>query len=164
MDGSASTDDIDTVALSEPAATTVNAAALMPVRPSTVTDMGPLVAPVGTMATNCVALACITKAGRPLNATLLLATLDTLNAWPVIVTDMPATPRIGENPETIGDGYGDVTVKFVALVPMRPSTDTLIGPVVAQVGNVAISRVVVADVRFAWMPLKVTIFPDVDAT
>ena len=56
---------------------------------------------------------------------------------PVIVTREPTTPLVGVNEVTVGT-IGTVTVKFVALCPVPPPVVTLILPVVAPVGTVAV--------------------------
>lgn len=53
---------------------------------------------------------------------------------PVIVTDVPVGPAAGVNPLITGR-----TLKLLALVAVWPLTVTVIGPVVAVLGNVAAS-------------------------
>jgi hypothetical protein len=60
----------------------------------TFTVIGPLVAPVGTVAFNCVAVAVETAAVVPLNLTVSLAAV-VLKLVPVIVTSVPAGPLPG---------------------------------------------------------------------
>jgi len=54
---------------------------------------------------------------------------------PVITTLEPIPPASGDKPETTG---ATMTVKFVALVPEPPPVLTLIFPVVAPEGTVAV--------------------------
>src|SRR2546423_5443969 len=58
---------------------------------------------------------------------------------PVIVTDVPTGPLVGEKPEIVGAGTPLVTVYDPALVPVPPGVVTAIFPVVAPEGTVAVS-------------------------
>jgi hypothetical protein len=71
------------------------------VRLPTVTLIGPVVAPDGTVATISVLVALVTVAEVPLNATELLAAV-VLKFAPVMVTDVPAVPLDGEKLEMVG--------------------------------------------------------------
>ena len=55
---------------------------------------------------------------------------------PVIITFVPTGPLVGE--KLVIEGAGTVTVKLVELVPVPFAVVTLIGPVVAPVGTVAV--------------------------
>jgi hypothetical protein len=80
-------------------AATVNELALVPVPPAVVTDTVPLVAPVGTVAVTCVAELTVNDvADVPLNFTAVAP----VKPVPVIVTDVPTGPLVGENPVTVG--------------------------------------------------------------
>ena len=72
----------------------MNAVALMPVAPLTVTDITPVVAPAGTVVVILVAELAVTTAAMPLNVTILLAG-DELKFAPVMVTVVPMGPLVG---------------------------------------------------------------------
>ena len=57
---------------------------------------------------------------------------------PLIVTGVPGMPILGKNPEIIGDSDGSAILKFFALVAVPKGELTLIGPVVAPMGIVAV--------------------------
>ena len=59
--------------------------------------MGPFVAPVGTTAIACVAVAEVTVAPTPLNATVSCSG-SLLNPVPLTMTDVPGDPLVGEKP------------------------------------------------------------------
>jgi len=67
----------------------------------TVTEIVPLVAPVGAATTSCVAVAELTVAVVPLNLTVLLE-LVVLKFVPWIVTDVPTGPLVGVNEVIVG--------------------------------------------------------------
>ena len=73
---------------------------------------------------------------------------------PVMVTAVPINPLDGVKDETVG---GKITVKLVELVPVFPTTVTVIVPVVAPAGTVAVILVVVLAVTTAVVPLNLTI-------
>jgi hypothetical protein len=115
--------------------TTVKFLELVPVPPGVVTLILPVTAPTGTVAVIWVA-ELITKLARiPPNRTAVAP----VKAVPVIVTDVPVRPLVGENDEIVG--AGTVTVKFVALVAVPPGVVTVIFPVVAPVGTLVSIRV-----------------------
>lgn len=130
---------------------TVNELALAVVAPATVTEIAPLVAPAGTTAISCVALADVTAATVPLNETVSFATVGS-KLLPAIVTDVPTGPLAGFNPKTCG-----ATTKLVELVAVLPPVVTVIGPVVAPAGTVTVNCVVVVLTTVAAVPLKVTV-------
>lgn len=111
--------------------TTVNVDALVPVPPGVVTEIGPLVAPEGTVAVICVSRLTVKVALVPLNFT----DVAPLNALPVMVTVTPVPPLVGVNPLIAGGG---MTVKFAELVPVPPGVVTPITPVLAPDGTVAV--------------------------
>jgi hypothetical protein len=122
--------------------------------PLTVTITFPLVAPVGTVATIKVALqSLIVVAGVPLNAT-------ELEPWvkpklePVIDTDEPTGPVIGDKLVILGAA---TTVKFTPLlVPTLVLTTTL--PEVAPVGTLATIDVALQlGIVVAGVPLNATV-------
>src|SRR5437667_297297 len=79
---------------------TVNATPLL-ARPPTVTTMLPVVAPVGTGTTMLVAAQVVGVAVVPLKVTVLVP-LVAPKFEPVIVTDVPAGPAVGDRLVTLG--------------------------------------------------------------
>ncbi len=91
---------------------------------------------------------------------------------PLMVTEVPTGPLVGENEVIVGTGEG-VTVKFVELAPVPSSVVTLMGPVVAPDGTLAVIFVLEFTVKVAaavvlnftsvapekWFPLMVTDVP-----
>ena len=71
--------------------------------PSTVTLMGPLVAPAGTAVTIWVGVLLVTTAAVPLKVTRLLIG-PTSKFVPVMVTVVPTVAPAGEKPEMVGEG------------------------------------------------------------
>jgi hypothetical protein len=67
----------------------------------------------------------------PLKATLLVP----VKLLPVIVTVAPTGPLVGLKPLIVG---GLITVKLEPLVVLPPGVVTVIGPLVAPVGTVAV--------------------------
>ena len=114
----------------------------------------PVVAPVGTVATIDVALQLvIVVAVVPLNVTVLVPCVDP-KFDPVIVTDAPTAPEVGDRLVMLGAG---TTVNDIPLLatPLRVTT-TL--PVVAPVGTVATIAVALQLVIVvAVVPLNVTV-------
>jgi sorbitol-specific phosphotransferase system component IIA len=121
--------------------------------PGVVTVIGPVVAAEGTVAVICVSeLTEYEEALTPLNATAVAP----VNPVPVIVTEAPTGPLVGENELIIGAG-GAVTVKTdgdVDAVP--PGVVTAIGPVEADDGTVAVICESELKVNAALAPLNVT--------
>jgi hypothetical protein len=113
---------------------TVNDPALWPVPTAVVTLIFPVVAPAGTVALICVDDTTVKLAWVPLNATEVAP----LNPLPLIVTDVPTGPLVGENDEITG---GLVTVNEPALCPVPAAVVTLIFPVVAPAGTVGLISV-----------------------
>jgi hypothetical protein len=122
------------------------------VPPGVVTAIGPLVAPEGTVAVICVSELTVYDAAVPLKVT----DVAPVRALPVIVTDVPAGPLVGEKELIEGAGEA-VTVKtdgFVVAVP--PPVVTAIGPVDAPDGTVAVICVSEFTTYEATAPLNVT--------
>jgi hypothetical protein len=71
---------------------TVKSSTLVPVSGPTVTDIGPVVAPTGTVVVNSVVDAAVTTAAVPLKLTALLAGSESSKPVPVIITVAPAAP------------------------------------------------------------------------
>src|SRR5213594_768399 len=110
---------------------TVKLEALAAVPPGVVTLIVPVVAPVGTVAVICVAELTVNVAVVPLNFTAVAP----VKAVPVIVTLAPTTPVVGEKLVMAGGG---ITVKLLALVAVPPAVVTLMVPVAAPLGTVAV--------------------------
>jgi hypothetical protein len=120
------------------AVVTVKSDALVAVPPGVVTVIFPVTAPVGTLA--------VTRVPAPFTEKLVAATppnfteVAPAKPVPLIVTEVPTGPLVGEKDVMVGVG-GPVTVKSVALVAVAPPLVTLIFPVVAPDGTVAVSWV-----------------------
>ena len=99
--------------------TTVNDVELVAVLlPGFVTEIGPVVAPAGTVAVICVFEFTVNVALVPLKRTRLTPVKPT----PVMTTEVPITPLIGLN-DVIAKAP-PVTVKSVALVAVPPGVVT----------------------------------------
>jgi hypothetical protein len=146
---------------------TVKFEELVAVPPGVVTVILPVVAPEGTVA---VTLPSFTKANVaeiPLNRTPLTA----VKWFPLIVTVVPIAPLEGEKPLIVG-ALLPVTVKLDPLIAITAAVVSVIFPVVAPIGTVAVTlpsftnaktaevplnRTLVAPVK--WSPLTVTVAP-----
>jgi hypothetical protein len=114
------------------AETTVKLPALVPVPPAVVTLIVPVVAPLGTVAVIWVEELTVKEVALvPLNFTAVAP----VKPVPVIVTLAPIPPLVGEKLVTVGTG---TTVKLELLVPVPPAVVTLIVPVIAPLGTVAV--------------------------
>lgn len=102
--------------------------------PLTVTTTLPLVAPEGTVATIDVGLQPVAVAGTPLNVTVLVLCVAS-KLVPVIVTDVPTGPELGDTPVMLGPVPGTVKLTELLTVPLAVTT-TL--PLVAPVGTGAL--------------------------
>jgi len=111
--------------------TTVKLLALVAVPPGVVTLIVPEVAPAGTVAVICVAELTVNVAVAPLNFTAVAP----VYAVPVTVTLAPTAPLLGEKLVIEGGG---ITVNELALAPVPPAVVTLMVPVVAPLGTVAV--------------------------
>src|SRR5437016_2943895 len=128
---------------------TVKLVALVAVPPGVVTLMVPVVAPVGTVAVICVAELTVKVAFDPLKFTAEAL----VKLAPVITTLAPTPPLVGE--KLVMEG-GGTTVKLVALVAVPPGVVTMIVPVVAPEGTVAVICVVELTEKVATVPLNFT--------
>ena len=126
----------------------------MAILPPTVTEIFPVVAPVGTVVVMEVAVLAVTTVVVPLNATVLLTGVGS-KFVPVMVTVVPTGPAAGVNEVIVGSGA--VTVKLVALVAVFPATVTVIAPVVAPAGTVVVKDVAVLAVTIDVVPLNATV-------
>lgn len=113
------------------AATTVNDTLLL-FTPLAFTTTDPLVAPAGTVVTIDVALQLVTVAAVLLNVTVPLPCVEP-KFVPVIVTEAPIAPVVGERLVMLGAA---TTVKVVPLL-LTPLAFTTTLPFVAPVGTVA---------------------------
>ena len=116
----------------------------------TVTATGPVVAPLGTGTTMLGLPQPVGLATRPLNVTVLVPWVAP-KFEPLIVTDVPAAPELGDRLLMFG-----VTVKVTPLLA-NPPTVTTTGPVVAPAGTGATMLVFVQLVGLALTPLNVTV-------
>ena len=94
--------------------------------PHTVTTTFPVVAPLGTGATMLVALQLVGVAAVPLNLTVLVPCVVP-KFVPVIVTDVPTVPEVGDKVVMLGVAS---TVKLTPLLATPPTVTTTF-PVVA---------------------------------
>src|SRR5438046_2660309 len=128
---------------------TVKLPALLAVPPGVVTLIGPLVAPAGTVAVIAVAEPTVKLALVPLNSTALAP----VKLVPLMVTLVPTGPLRGVKLEIVG---GLMTVKLAALLAVPSEVVTLIGPLVAPAGTVAVIAVAEFTVKLALVPLNST--------
>src|SRR5437867_234904 len=114
---------------------TVKLAELVAVPPAVVTLILPDTAPAGTVAVILVAeLTEKVVAATPPNFTEVAP----VKAVPLMVTTVPTGPLVGVNEVIVG---AVVTVKSEALVAVPPGVVTVIFPVTAPLGTVAVTRV-----------------------
>ncbi len=132
---------------------TVKLLELTAVEPETVTLIGPVEAPEGTVTTSFVVVADETVAAAPLNCTESFD-LVALKFVPLMVTDVPTAPLVGEKLERVG---GNTTVKLPLLVAVLLPTLTEIFPVLAPFGTAVTICVVVDDETVAMVPLNLTV-------
>jgi hypothetical protein len=95
----------------------------------------PLVAPFGTTAVISEPEVAVKEAAVPLNVTAVAP----VRFEPLIVTAVPGDPLAGENELSVGaKSVVLVTLKLAELVAVPPGVVTLIGPLVAPLGTVAV--------------------------
>src|SRR4029077_2033893 len=121
--------------------------------PPTATKTLPVIAPLGTGATMLVGVQLVGTAVTPLNITVL-APCDKPKFVPVIVTDVPTSPRGGLRLATVGGG-GAARVKVRPLLGCPPTVTTTF-PVVAPLGTGTPMLVALQLVGVAGVPLNVT--------
>jgi len=109
---------------------TVKLLALLAVPPGVVTLIGPVVAPLGTVAAIEVDEFTVKLALVPLNRTVLAP----VKFAPLMVTVVPTPPLAGEKLLIVGAG---MTVKLLPLLAVPPAVVMLIDPLVAPAGAVA---------------------------
>jgi hypothetical protein len=93
-------------------------------------EIGPVVAPVGTVAVTCVSEFTLNVAETPLNVTLVAP----VKPIPMIVTEVPTGPLVGLNLVMAG-----VTVNVPELDAVPPTVVMPILPVLAPLGTVAVT-------------------------
>ena len=113
---------------------TVNAVLLVAVPPGPVTLIVPVVAPFGTVALIFVSESTVKLADVRLNFTEVAP----VKFVPLIVTEIPGAPLVGENDVMVGAGGDVLTVKSVALVAVPDGVVTEIAPDCAPLGTVAV--------------------------
>jgi hypothetical protein len=96
--------------------------------------MGPVVAAEGTVAVICVSESTLKLALAPLNVTAVTPAKFT----PVITTEELAVPLAGVKEVIEGEPSPERTAKLLALAALPLEVTTLIGPVVAPAGTVAV--------------------------
>jgi hypothetical protein len=135
---------------------TTNGVLLVVVPPGPVMLIGPVVAPAGTVAVICVGLTTVNVAATPLKFTAVTpAKLSpkTMRLSLEMVMSAPTAPAVGEKPKMVG---GRRTTKLAPLVAVPAGLVTVMGPVVAPAGTVAVICVLLLSVKTAVMPLKRT--------
>jgi hypothetical protein len=142
VQGAGNADVVVTVKVTPPLAT-----------PFTVTVTGPVVAPFGTAATMLDALQLVGVATVPLKRTVLEPCVAPKFA-PLIVTEVPTEPEVGERLAMLG--AVDDTVNVAPLLA-TPFTVTARGPVVAPPGTDATMLDALQLVGVATVPLKRTL-------
>jgi hypothetical protein len=120
----------------------------MALPPGVVTEIGPVLAPFGTMAVIVCESTTVKAAVLPPNITLVAP----VKFVPVIVTCVPTGPLGGVKLVIVGAG---ITVKLVPLVAKPPGVVTVIGPEVAPIGTVAVIFMPV-NLNDVLVPLNVT--------
>jgi hypothetical protein len=129
---------------------TVKLAPLVAIPPTVVTEIGPLVATEGTVA----------MIFMPLNLKLALAPLKAtcvapFRLLPLMVTALPTPPTAGEKLAIVG-GRFETTLNAVPVVAEPPPVVTVIKPLVAPDGTVAVICVSEFTAKLALVLLKVT--------
>ena len=111
---------------------TVKLVALVAVLPPTVTEIGPVVAPDGTVAVILVDVLAVTVAAVPLNITMLFAGVVS-KFVPVMVTVVPMGPLagaklviVGTELQTVPDGVSPVIVHNLVLIKLVLSAAALV--------------------------------------
>lgn len=130
---------------------TVKSVELVAVPFAVVTVILPVEAPAGTVALILVDEVTVKVAETPLNFT----DEAPVKPVPLIVTVVPTGPLFGENDEIVG-GVG-VTVKLLALVAVPPGVVTVMAPVEAPEGTVAVIWVLEFTVKVALVPANLTL-------
>ncbi len=98
------------------AAVTVKLVALVAVPSAFVTEMGPVVAPAGTVAVRCCGLLIVNVADTPLNLTEVTSGSEPVKLSPLILTDVPTGPLVGVNEEIVGAAAKATSAPGTAIV------------------------------------------------
>ena len=114
------------------ATATLNGVDDEPVPSGVVTAIGPLVAPLGTVKASWVSEVTVKATEAPLSVTAVAF----VKFEPVTVIDAPTGAAVGENEEMTGGG--GVTVKLDVDDALPLGVDTVIEPVTAPLGIVAV--------------------------
>src|SRR5271157_4188341 len=123
-------------------------------KPATVITTLPVAAPLGTSATMLVLLQLVGVAAVPLNVSVLVP-CEEPKFVPVIVTDVPTSPELGER-FVMDGGAVTVTVKVTPLLA-KPATLTTTLPVAAPLGTSTTMLVLLQLVGVAAVPLNVSV-------
>lgn len=126
---------------------------LEPVPAGVVTLIKPVSAPTGTTAVTCESE---TTENVPATAPPKATEVAPVKPDPVTVTVVPTAPLVGAKDETTGAEAGCEIVNAVELVPVPLDVTTLIEPVVALDGTMALMDVSEATLKAAAEPLNVT--------
>ena len=99
------------------------------------------------------AVICVSESTLKLAAAMVLnlTAVAPVKLAPVIMTDVPTGPEVGEKLSILG-----ITLKMAVLVAVPPAVVTLIVPVVAPLGTVVLIEVAERTVKIAAVPLKLT--------
>jgi hypothetical protein len=128
---------------------------LVAVPDGVVTEIRPVVAPGGTVAMTRSSLTKLNAADTPFKRTAFTP----VNRFPLTVTAVPTFPLVGEKLLIVGPL--PLTVKFEELVAVPAPVVTVILPVVAPEGTVAVTRSSLTKLNAADTPLKRTAFTPV---
>jgi hypothetical protein len=109
----------------------------------------PVIAPAGTVAVRLVSESTVKLAPAPPKATRVAP----VKKNPVTVTSVPTGPLVGLKEVITG---GAITMKSLPLEPVPSAVVTLIFPVVAEAGTIAVRLVSEATVKLALTPLNLT--------
>jgi hypothetical protein len=126
------------VIVGDPVGVTVKLPVLVAVPPGVVTLIRPVMAPDGTTAVICVGELTVKLVALVF---LNFTTVAPVKLVPVMTTDVPTGPEVGTNEVIVGAAGAPVTVKSWLLVAVPLGVVTLIRPVVAPLGTVAMSWV-----------------------
>ena len=138
---------------------TVKFVPLVSVPEGVVTEIFPVFAPEGTVAVIFVSELTMNVAVVPLNFTLFAP----VNPVPLIVTEVPTGPLFGEKDVIFGAAPAPlVTVNCVALVAKPSGVTTLIRPVVAPGGTVAVIFTSESTLNVAGVPANFTLVAPVN--
>lgn len=127
---------------------TVKVTPLLGTPPAGVTTTGPVVAPAGASTVMLVPVQELTNAVVPLKVTVPWAVPKLV---PVIVTELPIGPDVGEMLLIVGDGC---TVNDTPALATPPAAVTTTLPLVAPEGTVVVRLVLLQELTLAAVPLK----------